>query len=117
MPGDQRERGASAWWRRSSPAKRLSVLLVPVGVCVAGVVAFHVADARKRGESLWPVLLGLSLSALTLAAAIWLVRRPIAGLPPAEAIRTRSRQLMKWAAPIAIAIAVVGAVVQAVLSP
>lgn len=117
MPGDQLERGAAAWWKRSSPAKRLSVLLVPLVVPVGVVVAFHVADARKRGESLWPVLLGLGIAGLALSAAIWLVRRPIAGLPPAEAMRARSRQLTKWVAPIAIALAVVGAIVQAVFSP
>jgi Mn2+/Fe2+ NRAMP family transporter len=116
MPTDG-ERGAGAWWKRSSPAKRLSVLSVPLVAAVAGVTAFHLSDARKRGEPLWPVLLGLGVTALILSAVVWFVRRPIAGLPPAEAMRGRSRQITKWAAPIAIALAVVGAIVQAVLSP
>ncbi len=116
MPPDN-EKGAAAWWKRSSPSKRLSVLVVPVAVCVAGVVAFHITDARKRGEPLWPVLLGLGVTALILAAVVWLVRRPVAGLSPAEAMRARARQITKWVTPIAIALAVVGAIVQAVFSP
>ncbi len=110
------ERGAAAWWRRSSPAKRLSVLSVPLVAAVGGVTAFHLADARKRGEPLWPVLLGLGVTALILAAVVRFVRRPIVGLPPAESMRARSRQITRWATPIAITLAVVGALVQALLS-
>ena len=89
MPIDG-ERGAAAWWKRSSPAKRLSVLSVPLVAAVAGVTAFHLADARKRGEPLWPVLLGLGVTALILSAVVWFVRRPIAGLPLAESMRARA---------------------------
>jgi hypothetical protein len=109
-------KGPGAWWKRSSPAKRLSVLLIPVAVGLAGVVAFHVSDARQRTEPWWPVLLGLGLTVLILSVVVWFVRRPLAGLAPAEAMRARSRQITKWAAPIAIALAVIGAIVQAVLS-
>ena len=116
MPTDG-ERGAGAWWKRSSPAKRLSVLSVPLLAAIAGVTAFHLTDARKRGEPRWPVLLGLGVTALTLSAVVWFVRRPIAGLPPAESMRARARQITRWATPIAIALAVGGAILQAVLSP
>ena len=116
MPTDG-ERGAAAWWKRSSPTRRLSLLLVPVVICVAGVTAFHLSDARKRGEPLWPVLLALGVTALSLSAVVRFVRRPLAGLPPAEAMRARSRQITRWATPIAIALAVGGAILQAVLSP
>ena len=61
------------------------------------------------------MLLGLGVTALILAAVVRVVRRPITGLLPAEAMRTRARQITKWATPIAITLAVVGALVQALL--
>ena len=76
MPTDG-EKGAGAWWKRSSPGQRLSVLLVPLAIAVAGVTAFHLVDARKRGEPLWPVLLGLGVTALILAAVVWFVGRTL----------------------------------------
>ena len=110
MTRPRREDGASAWWRRATPAQRLRLALVPLALLLVCIGAFHVLDATSRGESLWPVVFGLTLAVLVLGSVLWLVRRPIEGLEPADAMRTRARQIAKWVAPLAAGVAVLSAI-------
>ncbi len=112
MSSDDRE----GWWRRATPAQRLRVMSVPLGLCLLGIGTFHALDARKQGESLWPVLLGLLSTVLIVVGVLSFVRRPIEGVAPADAMRMRSHQILKWAAPAVLALAILALIAQVLFS-
>lgn len=106
----------TSWWRRATPAQRLRVASIPLALGIVGIGVAHALDARARGQSLWPVALGLALSVAVIVAVFRFVRRPVGGLDPAEAMRARSRQIIRWAAPLAVAAAVLAALLAAAYS-
>jgi hypothetical protein len=85
--------------------------------CLAGIGAFHLLDARSKGESLWPVVLSLLLVALILTSVFTFARRPAPGLTAAAAMRARAAQVVRIVAPLAALIAVVAAIAQAFARP
>jgi hypothetical protein len=100
-----------------TPAGRGRVAFAIIALLILGMSTLHVVDARRKGEAVWPVIVGVAVVALALAGVVAFLRRPVVGLAPAEATRVRARQLVRWAAPIAIALALLAALAQAILAP
>jgi hypothetical protein len=82
-------------WRLIFAGLALSTLLVPM-------IAFHVQDAARHGESLWPVVLGFVFGLAILGGTVFYLLRE--GRANASA---RSARLMKWIAPLAIGVAMI----------
>ncbi|MEZ4260544.1 MAG: hypothetical protein R3B36_15830 [Polyangiaceae bacterium] len=77
------------------------LLLAPM---LAVVLGWHATDALRRNEAIWPVVLGAVLSSSVLGGtAFYVLREGVANAA------SRSRRVFKWAAPLAIAFAVVRA--------
>lgn len=73
------------------------VMLAPLLVLVFG---WHAGDALKRGESLWPVVLGVVGSLAILGGTGFYVLRE-----GHTHVAARSARLIRWAAPLAAAVA------------
>jgi hypothetical protein len=83
-------------------ARRRRLTYAGMAVLVLGVTAYHAYDAHRQGQSMWPVLGALPVLGLVIWLTSRFLARPIDGLEPAEARRTRAQQLMRRAAPLAI---------------
>jgi hypothetical protein len=107
-----RESPAASWWRHATPTRRLAVVSVPLGALLAIVFGFHALDAREKGESPWGVVGGIVVAVVVLASALAFSLRPVPGATEADAMRARSRQMIRWAAPLAAILALATAVAQ-----
>ena len=95
-----RKTGRTEWTDPQAYRTRLvltGVMLLPLLVLVFG---WHLGDSLRRGESVWPVWLGLGGSLAVLGGAGFYVLRE--GRVQAAA---RSARLLTWVAPLAIGVA------------
>lgn len=95
-----RKRGRSELTDPRAYRTRLIVTGVMLTPVLLLIFDWHGKDALRRGESLWPVLLGALLSLSVLGSAASYVLRH----GHAQAA-VRSARLMKWVAPIAVGVA------------
>ena len=87
-------------------------MVVPLGLLVAGVCVLHALDAGRRGESPWGVVLGTVLVVVVLTSTFGFALRPVPGATEADAMRSRARQMIRWAAPLAAVLTLAAAVAQ-----
>lgn len=80
--------------------ERLREALAVIGLLAMGVSIAHGVDARAKGESLAPVALGMALVVAFVAGVVAYVARR----GPGEAAG-RSAKILRWAAPLAFAVA------------
>jgi hypothetical protein len=85
---------------------------VPLGLLVAVVFTVHALDAREKGESPWGAVLGIFVGVVVIACTFGFVLRPVPGAMAADAIRERSRKILRWAAPLAALLILAAAVAQ-----
>ncbi len=71
-----------------------------------GIGAWHWQDAAEKGESVWPVALGLALGASTIRGTLAYAAKN----GPTQAA-TRSARVLRWVAPLALGLALVRALV------
>ena len=64
------------------------------------VFGWHARDALGRGESLWPVVLGIVIGLAAIGGTVSYVTRE-----GRTNVRPRSARLMRWAIPVAAAVA------------
>jgi hypothetical protein len=76
------------------------------------IVGFHVRDALRHGESLWPVAIGVGIAALAIGGTISFVTRD----GPANTA-ARAARLTRWTGPIAAAIAILVALIAWIAGP
>jgi hypothetical protein len=96
-----RKTGQTEWTDARAYRTRLvltGAMLVPVLVLMFG---WHLADSRQRGESVWPVVLGVATTVGVIGGTGFYVLRE--GRVHAAA---RSDRVLRWALPLATTIAV-----------
>lgn len=81
---------------------RLALTAVLLAPLLAGVLGWHALDAVAQDQSLWPVFAGGALSLAIVVGTGWFVLRE----GPAQAA-ARSRRLIRWVAPLGLAVAAV----------
>ncbi|AKV00258.1 hypothetical protein AKJ09_06921 [Labilithrix luteola] len=101
-----RERGAAGLDDPDLYKRRIAQSLAALSPFIVLIFGFHFADARQKGQSAWPVLLGTVFAVGVIIASMFYVARN----GPAQAA-ARSARIIRIAAPLAIAAAVLRLIV------
>lgn len=85
--------------------RRVAVRFAILSPFVLAVFGFHLWDAQRRGETVWPVVLGVALVVALIGGTVFYATRE-----GPDRVRARSVRLLKWVAPLALALAALRAV-------
>jgi hypothetical protein len=97
-----RERGAEALTDPAAFRRRLGQSLAALAPLLVLVFGWHIADARDKGESVWPVVVGIVFALGVLFGSMSYVVREAAA---------RSARILRIAAPLAAAVATIRLIV------
>jgi hypothetical protein len=101
-----RERGAEALTDPAAYKRRVGQSLAVLAPLIVMIVGWNVADAKRKGESVWPIVIGTTLAVGVLFGTMLYVARR----GPQEAA-SRSSRILRIAGPLAAGVALLRLVV------